>query len=306
MLFLPVKLPGFRSKVNYVPNSNRSFGHIHCDPFLKWPGGKRWLVKRLVPAMSKSGFNNYYEPFLGGGAVYFALAPDNAILSDLNGELISTYRAVKSAPSALLKRLKEFEQSKGAYYEVREQEFRRQKDIAARFLYLNRLGFAGMYRVNRNGKFNVPYGGRKMDILWEKNLIINASKALQAATLSSCSFEEMITQAEAGDLIYCDPTYTVAHNDNGFLRYNENVFHWSDQKKLAELCKEAARKGVQVVVSNAAHPSIAKLYHPYKPIIVQRHTCVSRTGGGRKKVDEYVFVLNGNRNQYKKHLLSND
>jgi len=267
-------------------------------PFLKWPGGKRWLTKKIVPIMKDSSFINYYEPFLGGGSVFFALSPKKAFLSDLNNELISTYKTVRNSPNSLQIRLKEFEQSKEAYYKIRATQFQNQKDIAARFLYLNRLAFSGMYRVNQKGEFNVPYGGRRADILWEQGLITNASKVLKKATLKSASYETMIVKAQEQDLVYCDPTYTVAHNDNGFIRYNEKVFHWSDQKKLAKLCKEAGNRGVQVIVSNAAHPCIAKLYHPYKPITIKRHTCISRMGAGRKLVEEYIFIINGNRTKY--------
>jgi DNA adenine methylase len=253
--------------------------------------------------MKESSFKNYYEPFLGGGAVFFALSPSKAYLSDINSDLIATYKSVKERPNSLLSKLKNMEQSKESYYRIRASQTLTQDDLAAKFLYLNRLAFAGMYRVNQHGDFNVPYGGgRRTDILWEQNLLIKASSILQAATLKCASYEAIINRSQEGDLIYCDPTYTVAHNDNAFLRYNEKVFHWSDQKILATLCKEAGKRGVQIVISNAAHPCIAKLYHPYKPILVSRHTCISRRKIGRKRVDEYVFIINGNRTAYKKSL----
>ena len=128
-------------------------------PFLKWPGGKRWAIGRLAPLANRYLAGRYFEPFLGGGALFFALQPANALLSDINEELINAYRVARSRPSALVKQVKKLPVSKGSYDLLRQKAGGRDLVRAARFLYLNRTCFGGIYRVNGNGQFNVPYGG---------------------------------------------------------------------------------------------------------------------------------------------------
>lgn len=264
-----------------------------CKPFLRWPGGKRWLIPTLIPLIANRKINTYIEPFLGGGAVYFSLLPSKAILSDINKELIETYQVVKSTPHHLLSTLEKMPVNRCHYYEIRSEYYKLKVERAARLLYLNRLAFGGMYRVNRQGKFNVPFGGdRTLDILWSANLIVNASKALRSANLYNADFEEVINLASRGDLVYCDPTYTVAHNDNGFQRYNENIFSWTDQERLARACFNAVRRGVYIIMSNASHKTVKELYSPFKPITVERYTGVSRLNKGRRQVKELVFIFN--------------
>jgi len=262
-----------------------------CIPFLRWPGGKRWISDEIVRNICKAEYTRYVEPFLGGGAVFFQLQPNNAILSDLNNELVETYKTVKTSSDELIDKLKALPVSKEKYYEIRQWKPESSLDVAVRFLYLNRLAFAGMYRVNSKGQFNVPYGdGRRVNILWEKNMISHASKVLQRANIVSSDFNDIMRDTGHGDIVYCDPTYTASHNNNGFIRYNENVFKWEDQIRLAQAALGAVGRGATVIVSNAAHDAIAKLY-PVKPITVSRHTCISRSPHGRKLVDEFIFYL---------------
>tara|TARA_R110002020_G_scaffold88891_1_gene217702 strand:- start:1300 stop:2118 length:819 start_codon:yes stop_codon:yes gene_type:complete len=260
-------------------------------PFLKWPGGKRWLIPMLNQVLSKIEYNNYFEPFLGGASVFFSLVNKSACLSDSNSDLINLYQVVKEFPHEIISKIKEMPIDKDNYYQIRNSSPTDSIDKAARLLYLNRTAFGGMYRVNKLGRFNVPYGGRSTDILWEKNLVLNASNKLSHCQLSCRDFSSAFELAKDGDLIYCDPPYTVSHNTNGFQRYNENIFNWNDQIRLKDLCVSASLRGVNVIVSNAAHRSILELYQPLSPIVFSRYSGLSTNPHKRGLVDEYVFLF---------------
>ncbi|TAJ14063.1 Dam family site-specific DNA-(adenine-N6)-methyltransferase [Marinilabiliaceae bacterium JC017] len=266
----------------------------NVTPFLKWPGGKRWLTSYIEELIDKQSINRYFEPFLGGGAVFFSINPQESYLSDTNEQLIITYKAVQNNHEELIRHLKEIPTDKATYYKVRNGKPTSEIDIAVRFLYLNRLAFGGMYRVNKEGNFNVPYGGsgRSTNVLWKNQLIENASKKLKNVKLSCQDFSETFSIAEKGDLIYCDPPYTVAHNLNGFQRYNENIFTWKDQKRLKELCTEAADRGVCIILSNAAHLCIKELYYPKEPKVIKRYSGLSTVPSKRKVVEEYLLAFN--------------
>jgi len=264
-------------------------------PFLKWPGGKRWLVDQLIPIIKKELKGTYYEPFIGGGAVFFGLNPDKAIISDINDDLITTYKVVKKNHKELIKILKRYPVEKDFFYRLREREEKEDLLIAARFLYLNRTGFSGMYRVNKEGRFNVPYGGGKRtpEILWKKDLLKESSEALNQVKVLTQDFESIIKNTVKGDVIYCDPTYTVTHNNNGFVSYNENNFSWKDQIRLANIILKKVEEGVVVLLSNAAHDSIYELYQPFKPIILNRKSLLSPKAEFRRDVSEALFILKG-------------
>lgn len=266
-----------------------------CKPFLKWPGGKRWIIKHLSNHTQNISYKNYLEPFLGGGAVFFDLTPKRSVLSDINPNLIETYEVVKQSCSELIEILKSLPIDNSTYYKIRESVPKNSINRAARFIYLNRLAFGGIYRVNKDGQFNVPYGGgRRVDILWKNNMLTMASKALAGVKLYCCDFEVTIDKARCNDLVYCDPTY-IATNTNGFTRYNEAKFSWEDQQRLAKAVFRAAKRGATIIVSNGAHNEIAELYKPFKPTTITRHTCISRIPEGRKPVEEYLFVINKNK-----------
>ena len=267
-----------------------------AKPFLKWPGGKRWLTDSILELTPQS-FGTYFEPFLGGGALFFALNPEKAVLSDINGDLINTYIQVKRRPHELVRRLMEIQVDKGTYDNFRQSSPTRQLERATRFLYLNRTAFGGIYRLNRMGMFNVPYGGgeRTPDPLWSENLLVNASRRLKRAHLHATDFEEVLTGAKAGDLVYCDPTYTVAHNNNGFVRYNERNFSWNDQKRLADTCRRLCKEGVTVFVSNADHTDIVELFRPPRLLRLDRMSLLSPDSEKRRATTELLFVFHRSR-----------
>ena len=231
-----------------------------CEPFLKWAGGKRWLVPAHIE-LFPSTYNRYIEPFLGGGAIFFALRPDRSILGDLNPALIETYEAVQTDP-AKVERVLRFhhrQHSKHHYYQVRASNPRALHTKAARFIYLNRTCWNGLYRVNLQGQFNVPIGTKSRVVL-ERDDFTEISKRLQKAKLRSWDFEKTIQQAQHGDLLFIDPPYTVKHNYNGFLKYNQQLFSWDDQLRLRNSVRRAVDRGAKLVMLNANHESIRALY----------------------------------------------
>lgn len=265
----------------------------HIEPFLKWPGGKRWLVPRLLELIGDMSFKRYFEPFAGGAALFFALKPQSAVLSDINTDLINTYRQVSRHAPEITQKLKRLPVDPTTYYRVRAEEPRGRIDRAVRFLYLNRTAFGGIYRLNRQGRFNVPYGGgeRTPKILWERDLLRPAARLLRRSKLKAGDFQVVLQEAGAGDLVYCDPTYTVSHLNNGFVRYNESNFRWADQRRLAEVCKELQARGVTVIVSNAAHVAVRSVFSHAAIFGFSRPSTVCPRPGGRKVVHEEVFIF---------------
>ena len=230
------------------------------EPFLKWPGGKRWLTSGHA-ALFPSKYGKYIEPFLGGGAVFFGLSPEQAFLSDANAELINTYNRIKDSPLKIEKGLARFQarHSKEFYYKVRDENPTDPIARAVRFLYLNRTCFNGIYRVNLAGEFNVPKG-TKDAVSFEDGYIETVSTALKNARIRTSDFEKAIGKAIKNDFVFIDPPYTVTHNDNGFVKYNSRLFSWEDQARLAKAIKAAGIRGALIMMSNADHSSVRALY----------------------------------------------
>lgn len=257
-------------------------------PLLKWPGGKRMLVRHLVQLVP-SEIGRYYEPFLGGGALFFALCPKSALLTDNNQELINCYVQVRNQPHAVISCLAQMKNTEQDYYAIRENVPVDEVGRAGRLIYLATLSFNGIHRVNLKGQFNVPYGRKAHLSPCEPERILAASTALASAQLLACDFEEATNDAGAGDFIYLDPPYTVAHGINGFLKYNAKVFSWPDQERLARVARQLVERGCRVVVSNADHPSIHALYGGFKVQRISRHSVIAASDSHRRLVTECVF-----------------
>ena len=261
------------------------------NPFLKWAGGKRWLTSKH-PDWFSVEFNRYIEPFLGGGAVFFKLNPENAILADLNSELISTYNAIRTYPNEIEKKLK-FHQArhcKDYYYYIRSMEPRNEVTKAAKFIYLNRTCFNGLYRVNIKGEFNVPKGSKTKVILDDDDFTAFSNR-LKRAEIINCDFSAPLAEASESDFVFIDPPYTVKHNNNNFLKYNEKIFSWSDQKRLSRGAEKAASSGAKIIISNANHSCISELYSSTKwiKIEVQRASVLASSPKFRKVESELVI-----------------
>jgi len=264
-------------------------------PFLKWAGGKRWLVYRiqkLIPTI-ESPAGTYFEPFLGSGAMFFSLRPAKAVLNDINAELINAYRAIKRKPQALDRLLRHYHRNHSSelYYRTRALVPRTPLRAAARFIYLNRTCWNGLYRVNLNGQFNVPVGTKSNVILPTDNFS-EIGRLLKRVSLHSTDFSKIVEQAGRGDLVFADPPYTVNHNLNGFLKYNEQLFSWEDQERLHAAALGAIKRGAKVIVSNADHRSIRNLYSETQFVLhtVDRLSNISGLNAGRKSITELVIT----------------
>lgn len=257
--------------------------------FLKWAGGKQWLARTLAPVI-QSGKGRYFEPFLGAGSVYFAAEPSRAFLSDKSPDVIAAFQVVQSSPDNLISQLDALTFSKTRYYRVRKSRPTGRVQRAARFVYLNRTCWNGLFRVNRDGEFNVPVGRFQYppDFVGAER-IRAAHKALKSVSLKVSDFELAVVKAEKGDTVYFDPPYTAAHENNGFVRYNEQIFSWADQERLAKTCKRLADLGCRVIVSNASHKTVRALYPTFIETTVRRRSSIAAESKHRRQVAEAVL-----------------
>lgn len=269
----------------------QSSGRKKVIPFLKWAGGKRWLASDLIKKIGQPE-GRYIEPFLGGGAVFFTLQPRNAVLGDLNAELVETYKAIQSDWCGVQERLERHQNahSKDYYYFTRSVIPSDPLDRAARFIYLNRTCWNGLYRVNLSGIFNVPIGTKDAVVL-DTDDFATIAHLLRPAKIVAGDFEVLIDQAVEGDTIFADPPYTVRHKFNGFVKYNESLFSWHDQVRLRDSCLRAIGRGVKVFITNADHESIRALYQDgFEFNSIERYSSISGKSSTRGKYPELIIA----------------
>jgi DNA adenine methylase len=265
-----------------------------CRPFLKWAGGKTQLLPQLIQRLPKS-FDRYIEPFLGGGALFFALQPRGAYLADCNSELINCFEVVRSHLPELVTELQSYRYEEAMYYEVRDldrkPEYSELSPVkrAARCIYLNKTCFNGLYRVNSRGQFNVPFG-RYTDpkILDEKNLRA-CSQALKSAILTSSNFEDIVEVAQPDDFVYFDPPYAPVSETSDFTAYASGGFDDSAQELLLLVCLKLHQKGVKWMVSNSNAPLIQELYRGFKIEPVDATRAINSKGSKRGPVVELII-----------------
>lgn len=269
---------------------NKSSGTV-VTPFLKWAGGKQWMLPQLISVIGTVETGKYIEPFLGGGSVFFAVQPRRALLSDVNSELIATFKAVQSDSDAVIRRLRNFEFSSECYHVTKNSRPRSPHGRAARFIYLNRTCWNGLYRVNRQGHFNVPMGAFQIppDFIVRTRLR-EAETTLTKAEIRCCDFADACKKAKSGDTVFLDPPYTVAHASNGFLRYNEAIFTWKDQERLVRVARRLDLIGCRVVITNADHRSILLLYRGFHVRSVSRRSLVAAKASMRRPVSELLIT----------------
>ena len=260
-------------------------------PFLKWAGSKRNLLHHIVPVLP-TRFRTYREPFLGSAALFFLLRPDAAVLSDRASELIQTFIAVRDNVAAVERYLRQLDPSRSTYYAVRSNRSRGRFKRAAEFIYLNRNCWNGLFRVNSAGQFNVPYGWPKGPNEVDIPNLRACATLLRGPRISiwSADFEENLDDAKAGDLVYLDPPYVTGHNNNGFVDYNEVLFSWADQIRLAVAADRLAARGATVIVSNANHNEVIKLYPDFTRISFSRSSTLASDKTKRGAVSEVLMV----------------
>ena len=259
-------------------------------PFLRWAGSKRLLLRHLVPFLPRQ-FGRYHEPFLGSGALFFLLCPDRASLSDKCSDLIDVYTMVRDSVSAIIRYLRPLKPDRDLFYAIRNLPSRGKLKRAAEFLYLNKTCWNGLYRVNSEGRFNVPYGMPKTDFIADFENLRACSQVLEkpAVTLRSCDFEAALVDVKSGDLVYLDPPYVTRHNNNGFIDYNETLFSWEDQKRLAKRARQLAGAGAYVVVTNADHRELAELYRGFRAQVLTRSSTLASDPECRIRVKEAIL-----------------
>jgi DNA adenine methylase len=261
-------------------------------PLLRWAGGKRWLLPVVIDLIGDTEIQNYHEPFAGGAAIFFGLSLDGkAYLSDLNTALVDTYRQVCDDPDEVWRFLRKYSNTEDNYYTARECRPRLPASQAARFLFLNHTSFNGIYRVNLAGKYNVPYGYRDSYNPPQLDDLRAASGRLESATLTGGDFAGALGNVGPGDLVFLDPPYTVTHNHNGFVKYNDKLFLFADQRRLSTTIDEIRGLGAYYILTNAAHQSIAELFEKGdRRIETSRKNAVGGLAADRGWATEYLFT----------------
>ena len=269
------------------------------EPFLKWPGGKRWIAKKYKEYFPKE-YNMYIEPFLGSGAVFFSLQPKEAILSDINKELINLYVIMRDNPKELKGQLVYHQErhTKEHYYKIRDVILTDNLKCAGRLLSLNRACYNGMYRVNKQGKFNVPIG-TKNNFTYDIDQFDQYANCLKHATLICGDFYEIINKAKKNDFIFADPPYATSGKAN-FTKYNDELFVWQDQLRLHEALVNAKARGAKIVLTNVYCKEIIEMYKNdgFYVHILQRSSNIAGQADKRGKVKE--LMITSNRKQSKR------
>ncbi len=275
---------------NKIVMSIESLG-LKCIPFLRWAGGKNWLVKHIDEIVSLHKFNNYFEPFLGGASMMLYLKPSKtAYLSDTNSNLIETYIQIRDNVEGVIKELSKFKNTESDYYTARSSKFNLPQKRAACFIFLNQTSFNGIYRENLRGEYNVPYGFRKSKIYDTQNLR-QVSHILRNAHIDVGDFEINRDKIKKNDLVFLDPPYTIAHNENGFIKYNQKLFSLEDQYRLSQLVDFIKSKNAFYILTNAAHKVVEDIFEKGdSKIVFERPSLVGGAKAQRGIYKEFVFT----------------
>lgn len=264
---------------------------IHAKPILKWAGGKSQMLKYILPLIPNYS-GRYIEPFLGGGAVYFALNPDNAIISDSNPELINMYRQVADNVESVITYLNMYKNDKELFYAVRNQVWENlpKAEAAARMIFLNKTCFNGLYRVNKKGMFNTPFGNYKNPVICDEDRLRNASKILSKATLVCGDYLDVLkSYAKSGDFVFLDPPYVPVGKYGDFKRYTKEQFYDHNQIELADEVKRLVNLGCYVILTNSNHPLCRELYSEFKYEVVPTRRSIS--SDSKTRYGEDIIVI---------------
>ena len=272
---------------------------ILAAPVLKWVGGKRQLMSEIEKVLPKT-YTTYYEPFIGGGAVLFELQPKKAVINDVNGELINLYNVIKDDVELLIENLKKHENTPEYFYSIRELDRKRDKyenlsnvEKASRIVYLNKTCFNGLFRVNKAGEFNSPFGKYKNPNIVDEVTLRAVSKYFNKADIKILNgdFEASLKGIRKGAFVYLDPPYDPVSNSANFTGYDKGGFNRDEQIRLKKLCDKLDKKGVKFLLSNSATDFIKDLYKDYNIKIVKAKRAINSNGNARGEVDE-VLVRN--------------
>jgi DNA adenine methylase len=265
-------------------------------PFLKWAGGKRRLLDQYAPYFPPlETIHRYYEPFIGGAAVFFHLRPPFATLADRNEKLIEVYQAVQQEVEAVIAALRAHRNEPDYFYEVRAQDAARlsRAERAARLIFLNKTCYNGLFRENSKGKFNVPFGRYKNPRICDEERLRAAAAALQGVDLLAGDFEDVAATAVPGDFLYLDPPYVPLSATSNFTSYDKLGFSIGDHMRLADTVEALTARGCRVMLSNSAAPLVYDLYgrSPYRLLDMTARRHINRNGNGRGPIKE-LLILN--------------
>jgi DNA adenine methylase len=269
-------------------------------PFLKWAGGKRQLLDSLIENMPSKLSKNYcyYEPFLGGGALFFEIQPQNAVISDSNLELINCYQVIRDEVEILIEDLKKHFNNEDYYYKIRDwdrqDDFKNKSSVerCSRIIFLNKTCYNGLFRVNSQGQFNVPFGRYKNPNFLEEGVLRGISQYLNSANIKiiKLDFEEAVKSAKKGDFVYFDPPYDPISNTASFTGYDMHKFDQSQQERLKQVCDKLTSIGCKVLLSNSDTTFIRKLYQDkYKIVSVYANRAINSNPSCRGKITELLI-----------------
>jgi DNA adenine methylase len=261
-------------------------------PLLKWAGGKTQLLPELLEKTPKK-FGKYIEPFFGGGALFFTLRPDGGVIADSNPELVNLYRAVGDSVEVVIERLRSYTNTEEAFYDVRALDWTKlsRADAAARTIFLNRTCFNGLYRVNKTGGFNVPYGRYKNPKILDEESLRAASVLLGKTTIVLGDYKDVLSKhAAPGDFVFLDPPYLPISKFADFKRYTKEQFNEEDHRQLAQEVGRLQQMGCHVLVTNSNHPLVHELFGQYKLDVIQTKRFISCNAGTRKGEDVIVSI----------------
>jgi len=268
-------------------------------PVVKWVGGKRQIIDQIKKYVPKA-FSTYFEPFLGGGAVLFELQPRKAVVNDISNELINIYQVIQNSVDELIEDLKKHQNEEDYFYEIRRQDRDRMKyeklspvERASRIIYLNKTCYNGLFRVNKAGEFNTPFGNYKKPNIVNENTLRAVSLYFNRANITfTCQdFEYALQGARKGAFVYLDPPYDPVSDTASFTGYDKGGFDRDEQIRLKKACDKLNNKGVKFLLSNSATDFIKDLYHNYRIEVIQAKRAINSKADRRGVIDE-VLVMN--------------
>lgn len=276
----------------------------NIKPILKWAGGKTQLLNEILPKIPRQ-YNNYIEPFLGGGALFFAIQPEHSIIADSNPELVNVYKTIASNVNAVIEELEKYKNTEDFFYVIRKLDYLSLSDVeaAARTIFLNRTCFNGLFRVNKSGNFNVPYGHYKNPKILDKDTLLNASSLLRKSKILCGDYKEILLKyAKENDFIFLDPPYLPISEYSDFKRYTKEQFYEEDHIELAEEVNRLHELGCHVILTNSNHPLVHDLYKKFQIEVIKTKRYISCRG--KERTGEDVIVTVPPKQQFSKILTS--
>jgi DNA adenine methylase len=269
---------------------------MRAGPIVKWAGGKTKLLPDLLAHVPRR-FGRYFEPFAGGAALFFALRPERAVLGDINADLVTTYNAIKSDPEPVIRALRRHARIDSAahYYRTRDRWNAgrarwKPAALAATFIYMNKAGFNGIFRVNRDGRFNVPYGRNSKTGICVPDVLRAAHGALGTTELRAGDYRTTLADVERGDFVYIDSPHAPRSRTSSFTAYTAGAFDDDAQRELADTARRLVARGVHVVLSNADTPFIRDIYRGFRTLAVKCPRAINSVATRRGDVDELIIV----------------